>query len=127
MNETVAEWVSKAEGDWRVANREFLAEDNPNFDAVCFHAQQCIEKLMKGLLIDKGVIPPKTHSLIALNHLLMSTLPSWSADIEDLRLLTYAAREFRYPGETASRTFTESCLQAAAPLRDRLLKLVAAE
>jgi HEPN domain-containing protein len=45
MNDVVQEWVSKAEGDYRTANREFAVTDEPNFDAVCYHAQQCIEKL----------------------------------------------------------------------------------
>jgi HEPN domain-containing protein len=38
MNETVREWVAKAEDDRRVARREFAADPNPSFDAACFHA-----------------------------------------------------------------------------------------
>jgi hypothetical protein len=47
MNETAREWITKADGDFRTAGREILVEEGPNFDAVCYHAQQCIEKLMK--------------------------------------------------------------------------------
>ena len=49
MNATVREWVSKAEGDYATAMREFEVAYTPNFDAVCSHAEQCIEKLMKAL------------------------------------------------------------------------------
>ncbi|WP_245393721.1 hypothetical protein [Allomeiothermus silvanus] len=38
MNDVVQEWVSKAEGDYRTANREFAVTDEPNYDAVCYHA-----------------------------------------------------------------------------------------
>ncbi len=72
MNEVVKEWIQKAEGDWRTANREFEVEFDPNFDAVCFHAQQCIEKLQKAVLIARNTIPPKTHDLVELNHRLCS-------------------------------------------------------
>jgi HEPN domain-containing protein len=49
MNEVVEEWIAKAEGDFRTASRELVVVDRPNYDAVCFHAQQCIEKLMKAV------------------------------------------------------------------------------
>jgi hypothetical protein len=40
MNPAVAEWVSKAEGDFVTAGREMRARKSPNYDAVCFHSQQ---------------------------------------------------------------------------------------
>ena len=69
-SETVKEWIAKAEGDFTVACREMRARKSPNYDAVCFHCQQCVEKLMKGLLIHLGVTPPKTHMLLVLDELL---------------------------------------------------------
>lgn len=47
MNEVVGEWVAKAEGDFATAWRELAATESPNYDAVCFHAQQCAEKYFK--------------------------------------------------------------------------------
>ena len=44
MKDETAEWVEKAEGDWRTAQREFAVCEGPNYDAVCFHAQQCAEQ-----------------------------------------------------------------------------------
>lgn len=44
MKTETEEWIEKAEGDWAVMNREHKVTDNPNYDAVCFHAQQCAEK-----------------------------------------------------------------------------------
>jgi HEPN domain-containing protein len=51
MNDTTREWFTKAEADCRTAERELAALEAPNFDAVCFHAQQCVEKTMKGILL----------------------------------------------------------------------------
>jgi len=44
------EWVNKAEGDFATAQRESQVENMPNYDAVCFHSQQCIEKYLKACL-----------------------------------------------------------------------------
>ncbi|HNU31111.1 MAG TPA: HEPN domain-containing protein, partial [Sedimentisphaerales bacterium] len=60
MNEVVREWIDKAQADYLTATREGRA-DPPNYDAVCFHAQQCAEKLMKAAIMVKGQVPAKTH------------------------------------------------------------------
>lgn len=44
------EWIIKAEGDFATAQREMRARKDPNYDAACFHAQQCAEKYLKALL-----------------------------------------------------------------------------
>ena len=54
MNELVREWVEKAEGDVRTAEREVQVEEGFNWDAVCFHAHQAVEKYLKALLRDIG-------------------------------------------------------------------------
>ncbi len=65
MKRATREWVEKAEGDFAVAGRE-PAAPAPVFDAVCFHAQQCVEKYLKALLQDRGIDFPRTHDLVAL-------------------------------------------------------------
>lgn len=46
----VPEWMAKAEGDWE-ALEIFLSRDSPRLrDSVVFHAQQCVEKLLKARL-----------------------------------------------------------------------------
>jgi HEPN domain-containing protein len=52
MNELTEEWVNKAEGDFATAEREFAVQPAPNYDAVCFHAHQCAEKLLNMLGAD---------------------------------------------------------------------------
>ena len=87
MNDTAREWFEKAEADYRTAAREIKAADGPNFDAVCFHAQQCVEKLMKGLLIHRGIVPPRTHDLVEFDGLVGRAFPGRSTNPQDLRFL----------------------------------------
>lgn len=105
MNATIKEWVDKATGDYHTASRELQVSHEPNFDAVCFHAQQCIEKLMKAGLIQHGVVPPRTHNLIHLDQLLAAADKTWAWPVADLRFLSRAAVAFRYPGEAAGSEF----------------------
>ena len=124
MNATVREWVAKAEGDYATAERELHPAGTPNLDAVCFHAEQCIEKLMKALLIDRGVTPPRSHDLVALDRLLRSGCPDWSWPVEELRLLTRAAVDFRYPGESAGRDEAAEAFDIATRVRTKLRSLL---
>src|SRR5215217_6885503 len=66
MNSQVAEWVLKAEGDFATAGRELRARKSPNYDAVCFHSQQCAEKYLKAFLQENEKRIPKIHNLIEL-------------------------------------------------------------
>ena len=124
MNEIVKEWIAKAEGDYRTASREALALEHPHYDAICFHAQQCIEKLMKAALIAQGSVPPKTHDLPFLDKFLRSACPDWSWPLEELRFLTRAAVDFRYPGESADQEEAREALAICDRLRKKLLGLL---
>jgi HEPN domain-containing protein len=127
MNENVAEWIDKADGDFRTAQREFAVSDQPNFDAVCYHAQQCVEKLMKGVLIHRTVVPPKTHDLLHLDKLLRAACPSWDWSRDDLRWLTRAAVAFRYPGGLAGPEHAEKAFRLCSELRAEMMTLLAEE
>ncbi len=59
MNLLTQEWVNKAESDFRIATREIQVTQDPSYDGVCFHAQQCVEKYLKGYLQELGTAFPK--------------------------------------------------------------------
>jgi HEPN domain-containing protein len=124
MNEVVKEWIAKSEGDFQTAERELSVTVNPNYDAVCFHAHQCIEKLMKALLITRDIVPPKTHDLAELYRILSSSDLLRDVSMEDLHFLTRAAVEFRYPGESADREEAEGAFVICARLRKILMPSV---
>lgn len=86
MTEPLDEWIGKAEGDFDVAQREFTCKGRRNSDAICFHAQQCIEKLMKAVLIAHGVTPEYTHNLVYLDTCVKNVVESWESEVEDIEL-----------------------------------------
>jgi HEPN domain-containing protein len=124
MNATVREWISKAEGDYATAARELNPTGTPNLDAVCFHAEQCIEKRMKALLIHLGVTPPRSHDLVVLDRLLTPVCQGWSWPVEELRLLTRAAVDFRYPGDSADQKEASESFDIATRMRAKLRSLL---
>lgn len=124
MSDVVDEWIEKAEGDFATAQREIAVNARPNYDAVCFHAQQCVEKYFKALLVMHGVTPPKTHDLPELDRLLTSHLPGWQGPGDELRLLSRSAVISRYPGEVAELQEAQIAFDICARLRQRLRALL---
>lgn len=79
---------------------------------------------MKALLIHLGVTPPRTHDLPALDTLLAQARTGWSWPAPDLRFLTRASVDFRYPGEQADKTEAQQAYEIAARLREQLRALL---
>jgi len=73
----VEAWVRYAEDDWQ--DSQILASAGGNRRSVCFHLQQCIEKLFKAELMRLEVPVPKTHNLRELSDLLQQADAGWSA------------------------------------------------
>lgn len=119
MKPEVAEWVAKAEGDWNSTLRETRARKSPNHDAACFHAQQCIEKYLKALLVAEGSRVPRIHDLSALAALLPNERFLRTFDAELAMLTTYAVAA-RYPGLSADKLKAREAKAAASRLRDSL-------
>jgi HEPN domain-containing protein len=127
MSDVLEEWIAKAEGDFVTASRELAATDRPNYDAVCFHAQQCVGKYLKALLIARGLTPPKIHDLAHLDRLLKPVCPEWQWPLHELRLLSRSAVISRYPGEIAELAEAESAHEICSGARIRLRQLLGIE
>lgn len=113
MNPLTHEWIAKAEADLLTARREFRARKAPNYDAVCFHAQQAAEKYLKAVLQDRGMMIPRTHSLLELVALVSKNEASFLFIQSDANALEGFAVQFRYPGITADRSEAKLALDAA--------------
>lgn len=113
-------WVEKAEGDVRTAPRELAAEEAPNWDAVCFHAQQAVEKYLKALLIRKGETVPRTHDLRFLAERVAGDVSGGRTEVADLAWLSFAAAEVRYPGGAATRDEARRAVDIMQRWRSRL-------
>ena len=109
MKPITAEWVAKAEGDFGMMERECKEMNNPNYDGICFHAQQCAEKYLKARLYEADIKFSKIHDLVALLDQILQIEPMWEIFREDLAYLSDFAVSFRYPGESADK---ESAVQA---------------
>lgn len=90
----VREWVRKARSDLKVARREMTAPD-PAADAVCFHFQQAVEKLLKAWLIWSEVSFKPTHNIELLLSSCEQTNPSFT-QLRAAESLTPYAVEIRY-------------------------------
>lgn len=77
MNELAERWLAFAREDLLVA--EAIMEDEI-FNQVCFHSQQSVEKALKGALVNRGVAPPRTHSI---TDLLSLFPPEWPIDLRN--------------------------------------------
>jgi HEPN domain-containing protein len=67
MNEDAERWLAFARQDLRMAE---LALGEAIYNQVCFHAQQCVEKAIKGWLHQHAQLPARTHRLADLLPLL---------------------------------------------------------
>lgn len=120
MKAETAEWINKAEGDWASANREYRARKNQNYDAACFHAQQCIEKYLKALMVERSIQFPLIHDLAALALRLHPDDEGLAEYSEQLALLTSYAVAVRYPGTETDKSDAKDALHAAKILRELL-------
>ena len=120
MKPLTREWVSKAEGDFATAVRERRVRKSPNYDAACFHAQQCVEKYLKALLQEGGIAFGRTHNLEALLMPLLDRYPELAVMRPSLRELTAYAVETRYPGESSDKELARQALVQCRQARLRI-------
>lgn len=99
------EWMAKANNDLRSASYLLKMKDCPT-DTVCFHAQQCVEKALKALLVMQGSDFRKTHDLSELVTLLPPRFHELLSNEEQDKLTEYATIT-RYPGNYEPISLTE--------------------
>ena len=87
-------WLAKAEDDLQFAK---VGLENQFYSQVCFLSQQAIEKALKGFLVSKGRLYPKTHKLIELKGLCAAILPSLEGLEDSLRIVDEYYIPSRYP------------------------------
>lgn len=105
---TVAkEWILKADEDLLAASHLLKAGEECPTATIGFHAQQCVEKCLKAVLVLKSIEFPKTHDIEKLVGLLpldvVITLP-----IADQRILSVYGTVTRYPGDYEPVTVKEA-------------------
>ena len=117
MNGIVAECIEKAEGDYRTAEREMRVRKAPNYDAVCFHAQQCAEKYLKAFLAHHQLPFRLIHDLEVLLEPIIPAHPDFEMIRDLLLLLNDYAVDIRYPGEMATKGEARATVKAMRTVR----------
>ena len=119
MNPLTLEWIEKAEGDYTTVQ---LLQPSPisSKDVICFHAQQCIEKYLKAWFQETNIPVPRTHNLVELLNLIVSTRPAWSSWQSDFSTLTEHAVDFRYPGRFATANDAEHAIEICNQVRNTI-------
>ena len=69
----------------------------PKFEIVCYHCQQCAEKLLKGYIASNKGRLQKTHDLVVLCETCSTFDPDFETIINQYSDLTIYASEVRYP------------------------------
>lgn len=118
MKPETAEWVAKAEADLATARREATVIEFPNYDAVCFHSQQCAEKYLKAILVEHAAKVSRIHDLEILVNAVMVHSPDIHAVLKYARILSAMAVEVRYPGMNADKEDADEALHSAEAIRD---------
>lgn len=121
MNKVALEWIDKAEKDILVARREFRLKP-PEFNAVCFHSQQCVEKYLKAILQEKGISSGKTHDLNSLISSCLEYVPKLFVYRKVATQLSTFAVEVRYPGFEAGKAEAKMSLETAENIRTLVRK-----
>lgn len=100
-------WLAKAEVDLRAAEYERTA-DPPITPDIVFHAQQLVEKSLKGFLSWNDTPFRKTHNLVELGEQCSKLDNSLEGLLQRASVLTEYAWKFRYPGEPEEPTELEA-------------------
>ena len=125
MTREAIKWLRKADRDLKVAKRE-LESENPVTEAVCFHAQQAVEKYLKAFLVHHNRPFRKTHDIAELLHLCSKVDKSFEELMyEKIVKLTVYSVDIRYPGTFDYEPTLEEAREAveiAEKVREFVLK-----
>ena len=114
---TPLDWVRHAQSDLAVAARP--RDSIILCETLCYHAQQAVEKSMKGVLLHHGVEFPYTHNISRLITVVQEAGIPWPGELDEAAELTEYAVQLRYPG--MSRRVTEEDLDRAVAVAERVL------
>ena len=97
QNDYLKNWLFRANEDIAVIKN--LSESGLELygSTICFHAQQYVEKIIKGLLEINRIKPPRIHDLITLNELCNEINIKLPLSEDNLQFLSSVYIDTRYP------------------------------
>ena len=125
---TLKEWMEFARMDFLAAKHLYQHMYPKPLEIICYHCQQAIEKLLKGVLISRGVTIEKTHDLGLLAEMLQEYTEVDEKYLEICDDLTPYGVKIRYPQELFIEEYhVKKALEETQELYDWLLTLLQAE
>ena len=122
------EWMEFAEMDFLTAKHLYEHMYPKPLEIICYHCQQAIEKLLKGVLISRGVAIKKTHDLGLLAEMLQEYAEVDEKYLEMCDDLTPYGVKIRYPQELVIEAYRgREALEETQELYDWLLTLLQTE
>jgi HEPN domain-containing protein len=109
-------WIERADEDYLLALSAIRRKVPLTYGAT-FHAQQCIEKYLKALLISRQIAFPRTHDLAALGYLCQQAGIILPINDDGLELITTYAVETRYPGTKPTIDESKDAIRLARIMR----------
>lgn len=127
----VLQWLEKADDDLWAATA-LLDHKPPLYSIICFHAQQCAEKMLKAYLQYKDFRFSKTHDLVQLRQWCEEYDPSFEELKAPCSILVVYAVDPRYPGmivkdRALSEQAGEACKTISGFVMQRLGEFVGSE
>jgi HEPN domain-containing protein len=117
-------WVALAEEDYLLAGAA-MRRRAPLVYGATFHAQQCVEKYLKAILVSRRQPFPHTHDLVALGDLCARCGVLLPVDPDRIQRLAAYAVQVRYPGEAPTPDEARYALETARIVRRFARKLLA--
>jgi HEPN domain-containing protein len=118
---TVEEWLRLSNMDLITAHRIFELHRPMPHEIICFHAQQSAEKIIKGFLVFKNVMPPKTHDLTKLTKMCIEFDDGFNMFRQEADTLTQYGVLPRYP---AGLELEEADSEKALKYADKIMEYV---
>jgi HEPN domain-containing protein len=116
--ELVAEWFKFADDD--IDTVLLLKEMRPqHFEIICYHCEQSVEKYLKGFLVSKDQMPPKTHDLTNLCNLCSEYDGTFTDLLSQCSYLKQFGVQPRYPKElNINAVSVEQAIKYALEVKD---------
>lgn len=96
MKNITKEWIRLATADLNSA-KHLLSLYPLNLEIICYLCEQCSEKMLKAVLVEHNLQPPRTHDLIKLNKLCSEINNDFKILFEQCANLTPYGVQVRYP------------------------------
>jgi HEPN domain-containing protein len=89
-------WIEYAQNDFEAATI-LSTQLKPKFEIVCYHCQQCAEKMLKGYIAFRGGKLQKVHDLVVLCEYCSTYDPDFEKIVTNCSDLTIFSSEVRDP------------------------------